>query len=95
MLSFICFVLILVGIGLAMFGALVLGSVLFGDSERAHLAREARAAERRVTEIARQAQEAILNEALQRARSHASAVRMDRTDRHTPPSADAYGPWND
>jgi uncharacterized integral membrane protein len=47
MLSFIFFVLILFGIGLAVFGALVLGSVLFGESERARLAREAREAERR------------------------------------------------
>jgi hypothetical protein len=48
------------------------------ESERQRLAREAREADRRITEIGRQAQAAILAEALKRAQAKPTATRTDR-----------------
>ena len=94
LLDFLAFMFWLLFIGLALFGALVLLALTFGpnETERQRIAREAREAERRITDIGRQAQAAILAEALRRARAKS-------TTRHTSPmdlpNDGTYGPWDD
>ena len=63
-----------------------------GETERQRIARETREAERKISDIGRQAQTMILNEALRRAQMKPRAARADRPDFN----ADGqYGPWND
>lgn len=73
--------LLLLGAGIGL-GILLTPSA--GESERQRLARETWEAEREITEIGRQAQTLILQEALRRAQMKPTATRADRPD-----------PWND
>jgi type II secretory pathway pseudopilin PulG len=63
------------------------------DTERMRAARQARLAEQRITEIGLQAQTAIIEEALRRARIGPQATRLDAENRSN--TAGGYGPWND
>lgn len=60
-----------------------------GETERQRLAREAREADRRITEIGRQAQTAILAEALKRAQPRSSGSTSGVREPFP------YGPWDD
>jgi hypothetical protein len=91
--------LVMVYLGLALLAAGVVMVVLSFPSEspRTRIAREAREAEQRVTDINRQAQAAILNEALRQAQARPTATRLDRV--HPSKVIDnldgQFGPWND
>jgi hypothetical protein len=78
MQTFADFVFMLFVLGLIPL-AVVGGMVLFtpGETERQRQARQAREAERRITEIGRHAQAVILGEALRRAQSPPGATRAD------------------
>lgn len=93
-LNILVFLFWLLVIGLALFGGLVLAALVFEprETERQRIARKAREAERRITNIGRQAQAMILDEALRRAQARPRATRVDRTDM---PNHGQYGPWDD
>jgi len=69
--------LLMLFIGFALFGGLVLVAMLSKpkETERQRIARETREAERQVTEMGRQAQATILAEALRRAQQGPTAQR--------------------
>lgn len=94
MLDIITFLFWSLVIGLALFGGLVLVALVFGprETERQRIAREAREAERKITAMGRQAQAAILAEALRQAQARPRATRVDRPDM---PNHGQYGPWDD
>lgn len=89
--DFLVFMVWLLFIGLALFGAFALLALAFGpkETERQRIAREAREAERRITDIGRQAQAAILAEALRRVRVKPTTRRTDSMDM---PNDGRYGP---
>lgn len=95
-LDVLAFVFWLLVIGLALFGGLVLVAVLVGPRETAlqRIARQTREAERRVADIGRQAQAAILTEALRRAQAK-STTRTRPPDPMDRPNDGSYGPWDD
>lgn len=70
------FVGALLVLGLAAFGVLAVAAIGSEDGERRRMRDQARAAELRIAEVGRQAQVAILGEALRRA--SASRIRADR-----------------
>ena len=92
MQTFADFVFILFVLGLIPL-AVVGGMVLFtpGETERQRQARQAREAERRITEIGRHAQAVILGEALRRAQTKPQATRADGQAPHD----EQFGPWRD
>jgi hypothetical protein len=92
MQTFADFVFMLFVLGLIPL-AVVGGMVLFtpGETERQRQARQAREAERRITEIGRHAQAVILGEALRRAQSRPEATRADGES----PPHEQFGPWRD
>lgn len=93
MLEVLGFLVWLLFIGLALFGALVLLALTFGpnETERQRIAREVREAERRITDIGRQAQATILAEALRRVRVKPTTRR---TDPMNLPNDGSYVPWD-
>jgi len=94
MLDVLNFLFWLLVIGLALFGGLVLVALMVAprETERQRIARQAREAERKITDIGRHAQAMILDEALRRAQARPRATRVDRPNM---PSHGQYGPWDD
>lgn len=83
MIEFLFVVLVPVVLALAAVGVMALWEDR--ETERTRVARQARQAEQRITDIGARAQAAIIDEALRRAHVRPTVIRPD----------DQYRPWDD